>query len=336
MKIDANTEPKRAETRLSIALLAILILVGAGVYQRQFELNPAVVAVRPESHQKHLSTDSKQDALIDTAGSEIAPFSPRERFGPDDLYEKINGRADLYLASGFVSLQSQRFTYTKNTDQWVEAFIYDMATQQNAFSVFSMQRRAGARVDNNMAHAYHTENALFMTYGNVYLELIGTDASDEGKQAREILSDRFKDAHDDWTKASLPGVDLFPGKGVEPGTLQLIVANAFGHEILDQVYTGEYVTDGVRSTAFVSVRENTEMASSLADDYRKTLLSYGASAVDTATGTEGAVVVQLFDTYEIIFSRGKFLAGVHEAQNLETAIRLASALSAHLEGFSER
>jgi hypothetical protein len=42
--------------------------------------------------------------------------------------------------------------------------------------------------------------------------------------------------------------------------------------------------------------------------------------------------MQFFDAYEIVFSQGKYLAGVHEAGSLEAASRLAGQLAGHLEG----
>ncbi len=145
MKTAAHKKPGKMETRLSMAVMTLLAIVCAGVILRQFEVNPGVIALRPESQPHAQPSSSGLPALIDTAGSAIAPFSLPERFGPDTLYEKINGRADLYLSSGFASLKTQRFSMDKTAGAWVEVFVYDMATPENAFSVFSMQRREDAR-----------------------------------------------------------------------------------------------------------------------------------------------------------------------------------------------
>ena len=182
----------------------------------------------------------------------MVPFSPPERFGPDTLYEKIDGRADLYLSSGFVSLATQRFSMDNTAGNWVEVFIYDMATAENAFSVFSMQRREGARTDDTVPNAYRTENALFMTHEKFYLEIIGTDASEALQKAIGSLARAFIKVHGGATVASAPGTDLFPESGLQPESLQLVTANAFGYEQLDRVYTAEYLMGDTRLTAFVS------------------------------------------------------------------------------------
>jgi hypothetical protein len=177
---------------------------------------------------------------------------------------------------------------------------------------------------------------MFMVLGNFYVEIIGTDTSDAGKQARIILSKKCIEKFGGQPEASLPDATLFPSKGFVEASLQIIATNAFGHENLDRVFTGEYLIDTGRLTAFVSERESAKEAARLADDYQSALLSYGAKAVDMDTDLENAAVIQFFDTYEIIFSRGNFFAGVHEAKELEAAVRLANALSAHLEKTGER
>jgi len=313
-----------------MALMAILLIAGAGVFIRQFRINPGVVALRPESRQQALPVEGENSAIVDTAGTGMIPFSPPERFGPDRLYEKIDGRADLYLSSGFVSLATQRFSKDNTAGNWVEVFIYDMATPENAFSVFSMQRREGARTDETAPNAYHTENALFMAHERFYLEIIGTDASEALQQTIGPLARAFVQAHGGTTAASAPGANLFPGSGLQAGSLQLVAANAFGYEQLDRVYTAEYLIDGARLTAFVSDRQTAEAATALAAEYREALASYGATTVDAPPPVEGAAVNQFFDTYEIVFSTGKYLAGVHEAGSLEAAGLLAGRLAGHL------
>lgn len=331
METAAHKKTGKTETRLSIAIMTILAVVAAGVFMRQYRIHPAVIALRPESHSYTLSSESDRPALIDTAALKVAPFSPPERFAPETLYEKINGRADLYLSSGFVSLDTQRFTIDPAAGNWVEVFVYDMGTLQNAFSVFSMQRREDARPDDIAPNAYRTENALFLTQENIYLELIGTDASPELQAAMGELAGQFLQARGG-AAADAPGADLFPKDGMRPGSLQLIAANAFGYEQLDRIYTAEYSLNGYRLTAFVSRRDDANAASAIAQAYQRILLSFGAVRVDETMPLEEAVAMQFFDTYEIVFTQGAFLAGIHEADSLEAAKLLVGRLAEHLKG----
>ncbi len=331
MKTARRKKPGKMEARLSMVVLALIIIAGTGVVMRSFAINPGVVALRPESHRQSLAPASDQRMLIDTTETGMAPLSPPERFSPDTLYEKINGRADLYLSSGFAALNTQRFSMDNTADKWVEVFIYDMTTPENAFSVFSMQRREGAQASDIVPNAYLTDNALFMVHNHFYLEIIGTDISEALQQAIGRLAQAFVKAHGGSAGASVPGANLFPASDLQADSLQLVAANAFGYEQLNRIHTAEYLIDGTRLTAFVSDRQTAEAASSLAVEYQQTLLAYGAARVNDPLMIAGASVMQFFDTYEIVFSRGRYLAGVHEADSLEAAVRLAGQLAAHLE-----
>jgi hypothetical protein len=331
MKTVARARPVKVETWLSAGILALLVAVGAGVFWQQDQINPGVVALRPDSRQQAPARDAGPLVPLDAAASGIVAFSAPEHFGPETLFEKINGRADLYLEAGFVSLATQRFAADADGDQWVELFVYDMASAENAYSVFSLQRREGARDDDMIANAYRTENALFMVHGSHYLEIIAADDDEALQQVMGTLAHMFIDSHGGTATAPVPGQNLLPAQGREPDSLRLIASNAFGFEGMDRVYTADFQVDGHRLTAFVSERQTPAEAAALAADYRQALVSYGAAIVEAPLPVDHAAVVQVFDTYEIVLHYGRYLAGVHEADDLDRATRLAQQLVDHLK-----
>jgi hypothetical protein len=111
----------------------------------------------------------------------------------------------------------------------------------------------------------------------------------------------------------------------------LVTANAFGYEQLDRIHTAEYLIDGNRLTAFVSDRQTDEAASALAAEYQQTLLSYGAARVDGPPTVAGASVMQFFDTYEIVFSRGPTWSAYTKPTAWKRPASLAGQLAEHLE-----
>jgi hypothetical protein len=175
-----------------------------------------------------------------------------------------------------------------------------------------------------------------MAHGRFYLELIGTNADDKLNQAIGKLARRFVKNQGSPTTPQTPGADLFPVQGLDAGTRQLIAANAFGVEALDHIHTAEFLLDGTRLSAFVSDRQTPGAASALADDYTRTLVAYGAHVVGPPASVADATVLQFFDTYEIVFSRGPYLAGIHEATDLRKADGMAKRLADHLERLAGR
>jgi len=93
-------------------------------------------------------------SLCQPCRRELSAFSAPETFTADNLYDKVDGKADLYLTAGFVGLQCQRLALKATNDVWMEWFVYDMGTLPQAFSVFSLQRRAEAQTLDLTPFAY--------------------------------------------------------------------------------------------------------------------------------------------------------------------------------------
>ncbi len=114
----------------------------------------------------------------------------------------------------------------------------------------------------------------------------------------------------------------------------MIPANAFGFEMLDRVVTVAYVLDGNEVTAFVSQRPTEQAAQALAEAFGTFLLTYGGRALDPEPSLPEAQVIEIMDTFDIVFTVGPFVAGVHEAMDRSTAVDLALRLAQTLKGIA--
>ncbi|MHC4193058.1 MAG: DUF6599 family protein, partial [Planctomycetota bacterium] len=119
---------RRLESAISICLLAILFLIGLGVFVKQLP---------------------RHEVLSDLGSLTPAGFkalSTTEVYDSANLFEKINGKATFYLDCGFRELLTQRFVSESDEDIWMELYVYDMSNIANAFSVFSTQKRPEAQM----------------------------------------------------------------------------------------------------------------------------------------------------------------------------------------------
>lgn len=122
-------------------------------------------------------------------------MTPLESFTPETLYEKINGQADFYLASGFLGLKSQRYVHTDNQDMWFEVFKYDMGTKENAFAVYSQQYREDGLPLQWAEFAYYAANALFFVHGQDYMEMRASSTSDDLVAAMHEVAKKYVASH---------------------------------------------------------------------------------------------------------------------------------------------
>jgi hypothetical protein len=122
-------------------------------------------------------------------------MTPLESFTPETLYEKINGQADLYLASGFLELKSQRYVHTDNQDMWFEVFKYDMGTKENAIAVYSQQYRDDGHPLEWSEFAYFVANALFFVHGQDYMEMRAASTSDDLVTSMHDVAKKYVETH---------------------------------------------------------------------------------------------------------------------------------------------
>jgi hypothetical protein len=323
----------RTESLVGAAILVVLAGIAIGVYTRQsaydrelfrapvVESPPvllgsgAVAPARPEA------TSELQNYLPDG----LSVLTPPESFTPENLSDKIDGKAELYLSAGFARMLCQRFAQPGNPASWLEVFVYDMGSARNAFAVFSAQRRADAEVLALTRFAYRTANAVFFIQGSEYVEIVAAEANDAIARLMLAYAERYVNSKPADT-ATAGERAPFPPDNLDESSITLLAADVFGFDRLNQVYVASYQTAAGPITAFVSERASAEEAGELAASYRQFLLANGGVERPTAVTIPEGKMVQVFDSYEVIFSKGRMLAGVHDAGAEDAAQQLAAQL----------
>ncbi len=326
--IQENKNNSRRQTFLSMLILSILMVIGLGIFITQSHFNPGVLqkdAFLPAPNKDKPSSPLTPNASFVPLPEGIQPLTETEIFGTSNLSDKINGKAELYLSAGFTRLITQRFRDERSTDLWMEAFVYDMGNNQNAFSVFSAQRREDAESLDLTQHAYRTPNALFLTHGRYYVEIIASKASGQVLQPVKKMAETF--IHNTPVEISVVNeTELFPKQKLVKNSIVLISSNAFGYDGFDKIFTAEYEFDDSRLTAYLSNRKTPEEAKKMASAYTQFLLAYGGQNIEAQLPIKGARLIEILDTYEIVFSHGSYLAGIREAATIKQAQTLAIRL----------
>jgi hypothetical protein len=311
-----------------MVILSILMVIGVGIFITQSRFNPGVLqknAFLPEPSKDKPSSRWSPDASFVPLPEGIQPLTATEIFDARNLSDKIDGKAELYLSAGFTRLTSQRFKDERSADLWMEAFVYDMGNSQNAFSVFSAQRREDAEPLDLAQHAYRTPNALFLTHGRYYVEIIASKASGQVLQPVKKMAETF--IHNTPDEASTVNeTQLFPKQEMVKNSIVLISSNAFGFDGFDKIYTAEYEFDNNRLTAYLSHRKMPAEAKKMASAYTQFLLAYGGQNIEEKLPIKDARLIKILDTFEIVFSHDTYLAGTREAVTINQAKTLAIRL----------
>lgn len=320
--------PSGRERALSILVMALLGIILTAVLAIQSHYEPARWRAQPLAGSNTPATGGKGADEQIPAG--LAPLTPPESYGPANLSDKIDGKAEFYLAAGFEGLQTRRFALQEDSQIWLERYVYDMGRFRNAFAVFSGQRRPNSQPLALAADAYLAANGLFLVQGRYYLEIIASQASPALDTHMKALARAFVQTHVR-TGETLAATRRFPTQNRLALSTALIPANAFGLDQLDWVYTAQYQWDQAQATAFLSPRESAAEARRLAQSFGDFLQDYGGQALSVPDALEGSRIIAILDSFDIIFVHGTYLAGVHEASDIEHAVQLAQELRRALQ-----
>jgi len=213
----------------------------------------------------------------------------------------------------------------------VDVYLYDMGSAQNAYAVFSGQRRPGSPISPLTANAYATTNALFFTRGRFYVEIVADRASETLQKSLEAYATALL------TKLPAEGetkdaAARFPKTGLSPDTVRLCATDTFCLEGLNNVLTGEYSLKSGKATAFMAERHTPAQAQAEAKRYLEFLAANGYQKVQAPAPPGDIPVLSLEDSFEMVFVEGRTLAGVHDATSLAAALELAGTLRTALKG----
>jgi len=319
---------KRLESAVSTCLLAVILLIGLGVFLKQFDVDMSRSGVGAAAVP---TSDIPADfGSLMPAG--FKKLSKIEVYNSENLYEKIDGKASLYLESGFLKLFTQRFVSKDDRNLVMELYVYDMANIRNAFSVYGVQRRADVDALSlfPVSYAYRTSNALYLVHGRYYIELVGFSESDRLFEAIIETAQKIQANFAVDGDSKVAELNLFPADNLVPGSIKLYLANGLEFEGLTNTFTAQYRSGSQIVTGFLSKRANPKEARNVVERYYKFLIDNGGTVKPTTDKIpEGKIVVFHYETsnaFEIMLSTGPFVVGVHEAQSQELAEKLALRL----------
>jgi hypothetical protein len=185
------------EKRIGYVILVLIAGVAVAIYAKGRRFDPDLFALDVTALEAgapvvaptvELRTPELSSPLDESSGD--APFQPPngwrvmgavERFDPENLYVKINGRAEQFLSYGFVELVAATLLSDAHPDAFIDVFIYNMGTSLNAFGVFAAERSSGEPADHG-EKAYASEGSLFFRTGTYYVQIIASDGSERSMQ----------------------------------------------------------------------------------------------------------------------------------------------------------
>ena len=115
-----------------------------------------------------------------------------------------------------------------------------------------------------------------------------------------------------------------------PGRSSRLISNTFGFSALKNCFTARYHANGEELIAFLSKKKDPAEAERVLALYQAFLMENGGTSVPLGTDLTSASLIEILDTFELIFRHGQYVAGIHEAETQEAAEELAWRLKRRL------
>ena len=201
-------------------------------------------------------------------------LSENHHYLPENLYNYINGAADLFISYGFVKLVGADYVRGPGKEGNLVVDIYDMGSKLNAFGIFQSKRDPASKSLKIGAGAFGGKRYVFFYKDHFYVEIqsylpSGKDGDMAVMMAQKVAGEMPGNCMPPVELNYLPDVDKITGSEM------YITGGILGHAFLDKGLVSDYKTGDSVVKAFVAFFPSREHAVKALDRYKKYINASG-------------------------------------------------------------
>ncbi|HCA78294.1 MAG TPA: hypothetical protein DEP53_01025 [Bacteroidetes bacterium] len=162
-------------------------------------------------------------------------------YKPDNLWDLIDGAADLYLEYNFIDLRLGR--YQNSDDVEVKVELYRHASQADAFGIYSQERYPDYHFLDLGVQGYREKGVVNFLAGQYYVKISSIQAGDKVQEGLLAIA-KLVELHLRQSKAFPALLAVFPEAGRQANTEQYIAKSFLGYSFLNGAYVVTYDNNG--------------------------------------------------------------------------------------------
>jgi hypothetical protein len=198
-------------------------------------------------------------------------------FGPDKLWDFIDGAADNYLSYGFADLHVAEYKKGKDV---IKLELYKFSSHLMAFGIYSSERSPSFEFLNMGSQGYITDGMLNFFKGEYYVKIRTYSKNEKTINSVRVLAQRVATMITGSSDMP-PALALFPAKGKKANEEAYISENVLGHKFLDNAYRASYETGSDVFAIFILDKSSAEEVKKTVNDY---LAAAGSDVPESETG----------------------------------------------------
>ncbi|MBN1415422.1 MAG: hypothetical protein JW973_10000 [Bacteroidales bacterium] len=162
-------------------------------------------------------------------------------YSPDNLWEIIDGAAELYLDYDFLDLHLA--TYTGSPDREVRVELYHHATPENAYGIYTAERMPDYHFIEMGIQGYTGPGILHFFTGNYYIKIVSAGNIDVDEESLITIAGKISSSLNQ--TVSWPAeTGFFPEEGKIYMSDAYIASNFMGYSFFHSAFTATYTANG--------------------------------------------------------------------------------------------
>jgi len=251
-------------------------------------------------------------------------------YTPDNLYDYINGEAELYHAYDFQKLATVMYLKDGKDDSTFVVDLYDMGTPLNAFGVYSNYRYPQYKFDQIGAEAVISDFGLRFLKDRFMVEIKADDTSEstqtDAKNLALAIADRIVG------NAFFPEeVDLLSPFNQKEFTARYISEGMLNLDFLPGGLEASYEINGEELTGFVVFQPTSAKMNAQLQAIQTAYKKLGYHTFEVSEGDQFSIGVQTkYEGVVLVGAVKGFLVGVRDCESMGTSYILLEQLKSHL------
>ncbi len=285
-------------------------------------------AVEPAQLEKLTSTIAAALSSVDVEGWERSPV---ERYVVENLYDKINGRSELYMSYGVRGMVFATYTRAGHPEEFIDVFLYDMGSVAGGFGVYSVERWGDWEPADWGTEGYRTDTDAFFWKGAYYATVLGSSEEPVVHEAQQRIASALAKALPD-SEETLWGLTVLPETNLVPGSIMYFMVDAMSLSFMEDTFTAQYRYGDVEVTVFVAKRKAEANARETRDAFVDYMKKYGDGAEELGEGESSLQLADMGGGYfDVVFAEGPYVGGVTFVADRALAIDAANTLRTELQ-----
>jgi hypothetical protein len=187
-----------------------------------------------------------------------------EIYAPDNLFEYIDGAADLYLSYAFEELAMTSYTSGEKRSLTVE--VYRHGDLRNAFGIYSQERPKDGRFVAIGTEGYYDTGVLNFFHGRYYVKVTGFYLEEEDERTLTAVATEVAERLGG--EPLFPeALQCFPAEGKLAHSERFLALDVLGHSFLRSAFAADYETDGSALRVFLIEGKDEADAQKMLDGY---------------------------------------------------------------------